>query len=190
MRAFIAIELAQNIKTALGALQEELKKSGADVKWVEPRNIHLTLKFLGEINETQIQKISLIIEKIASEQIPFTIHLSSIGAFPKPDYPRVIWVGIDRGDKETQDIAKRIEEATALIGIPKEERAFSSHITIARVRSDLNRQKLTADLVRLANNAEKINYDFQAEKITLFKSTLSPKGALYEILKDASFKTA
>jgi len=204
MRTFIAIELPQGIKDSLGQLQEELKASGADVKWVEPNNIHLTLKFLGEIDDKKLEKITRIIDDIAKEKNGFRICISSLGAFPKIDFPRVIWVGIDTGDKEAQEIAKELEEKIAkigtstslkchgerrrTIGIPKEGQPFSSHITIGRMRSSLNREKLVQDL----NNKAKLDgkkSEFYVTKITLFKSTLTPKGPIYEALKETNLKT-
>ncbi len=113
MRSFIAIELPQNIKDYLSRLQTQLKNSQADVKWVEPQNIHLTLKFLGEIDDNQLSEINNILENIAKERKHFQANVSSAGAFPKINFPRVIWVGLKEGDQETQDIARYLEEKIA-----------------------------------------------------------------------------
>jgi RNA 2',3'-cyclic 3'-phosphodiesterase len=188
MRTFIAIELPQEIKDSLSKLQDELKAHGADVKWVEPKNIHLTLKFLGEIDNKQSEKISEIISRVARDNNSFQAAISSLGAFPKIDHPRVIWAGIDAGDKELKIIAERLEDEISLLGIPKEERAFSSHITIARVRSPSNRDKLVQDL-KTKTELDGKKLEFSVTKITLFKSTLTPKGPLYEPLKETSLKT-
>ena len=188
MRTFIAIELPSEIKDSLSRLQEELKTSGADVKWVTPENIHLTLKFLGEIDDKKIDKIIKIIDDTAKEKNKFQIRISSLGAFPKVDFPRVIWVGVDTGDKETKEIAEGLEEKIAKIGIPKEDRPFSSHITIGRTKSSLNREGLVQDLKDKAElGGGKLN--FYVTKITLFKSTLTPKGPIYEVLKATNLKT-
>ena len=187
MRAFIAIELPKEIKEALAKLQELLKKTGADVKWVEPQNIHLTLKFLGEINETQFDKIITALTETAQNFAPFDIRISSLGAFPKIIYPRVIWVGVDKGDNESGKIASWLEEK---IGIPKETRDFSSHITIGRVRSPKNKADLIKDMENLKDYFGRINTEFKVTKISLFKSSLSPKGPTYEILKEVNLKTS
>lgn len=186
MRAFIAIELSKEIRDSLSHLQEQLKVSQADVKWVSPQNIHLTLKFLGEVDESKLEKTGEILETLKTDKPPFYIRLSSVGAFPKTNYPRVIWVGIDKGDSETKVIAKFLEAKIAKLGIPVEDRAFSSHITIGRVRSGLNREGLVKKLNESVNYFAGANLEFQVEKITLFKSTLTPKGPVYEILKEAS----
>jgi 2'-5' RNA ligase len=188
MRTFIAIELPKEIKDSLASLQAQLKTSGADVKWVEPQNIHLTLKFLGEVDEKKLEKIVNILEEVAKNKNPFFLSISSIGAFPKLDYPRVIWLGIDEGDKESKEIAKELEEKIAKTGIPKEDRPFSSHITIGRTKSALNREKLVQNLKTLAGNFGKRNLACRVTKLILFKSTLTPKGPLYEALKEANLK--
>jgi RNA 2',3'-cyclic 3'-phosphodiesterase len=188
MRTFIAIELPKEIKEYLAKLQQELKTAQADVKWVEPDNIHLTLKFLGEIDDTLLEKITAIINDVANKISAFKLRINSLGAFPKIDSPRVIWVGVDAGDKEVKEIAGKLEEEIAKIGIPKEDRPFSSHITIGRTKSGLNQQKLVQVLKDKFDLGGK-NPEFSASKITLFKSTLSPKGPAYEILKEADLKT-
>ena len=104
LRTFIAIGLPAEIKAFLGKLQETLKKSNADVKWVKPENIHLTLKFLGEREKKKIDEIIKIIDDVSSEASVFQLEISSIGAFPKKEYPRVIWVGLNEGDKEIKQI--------------------------------------------------------------------------------------
>jgi 2'-5' RNA ligase len=188
MRTFIAIELPEEIKNSLARLQEELKSSGADVKWVEPKNIHLTLKFLGEIEDNKCERVAGAIEDITAEIKPFYIRLASLGAFPKMNFPRVIWVGMDKGDLEAKKIADRLEEVMSKIGIPKEDRPFSSHITIGRVRSPLNRDRLVNALGNLTYNFSGIP-EFKVTKITFFKSTLMPKGPVYEALKEINLET-
>ena len=185
MRAFIAIELSPDLRKRLASLEEQLKSSGADVKWVKPDNIHLTLKFLGEIDDKAIEKITKIMKDIAVNEKPFYIRLASPGAFPNKNFPRVIWIGIDKGDSETKKIAKILEEEITKVGIPQENRPFSSHITLGRVKSGLNREKLVKNLGVLANNAPEDSPEFLVTKITLFKSTLTPSGPIYEALKEA-----
>ncbi|MDD4980379.1 MAG: RNA 2',3'-cyclic phosphodiesterase [Candidatus Omnitrophica bacterium] len=188
MRTFIAIELPAEIKDYLSQLQGELKTCGADVKWVEPKNIHLTLKFLGEVGDEKLDKITQIIQDVASEKNRFPLCICSLGAFPRIESPRVIWVGVDSGDKETEQIAKELEEKISGIGIPKEDRVFSCHITIGRIRTPHNREKLVRILKDKTGSGGK-NLEFEVNKITLFKSTLTPKGPLYEALKEAILKT-
>lgn len=189
MRTFIAIELPENIRMWLGNLQKELKSSQADVKWVEPKNIHLTLKFLGEIDEKKIEKIIKIMDEAVKEKPTFTMRINSIGAFPSLSLPRVIWVGLDKGENETKLIAGDLEEKIAKTGIPKEERPFSSHITLGRVRSNLNRENLIQSLNNAMGALEKEELEFLATKITLLKSTLGSGNPIYEAVKVISLKT-
>lgn len=189
MRTFIAIELPPNIRDYLGNIENQLKTTGADVKWVSPGNIHLTLKFLGEIDDKKLIKVTEILETVASGENLFFIRLAGVGAFPNTNSPRVIWLGVDKGDEETKRIADALEEEIAKIGIPKENRPFSSHITIGRVRSGLNRIKLAQALNGLKDKSGEENLEFSVTKITLFESTLTPKGPIYAVLKEASLKT-
>lgn len=188
MRAFIAIELPKEIKDALANLQSQLQSAGADAKWVAPQNLHLTLKFLGEINDKQLEKIAAVLEETAQRNRPFQLSINSLGAFPTASAPRVIWVGVDKGEAECKKIAAEIEEKTALAGIPKEEREFSCHITIARVKQLLNQDKLARGINQQAGYFKEKTLRFSVAKITLFKSNLFPKGPIYEAQKEANFK--
>jgi len=190
MRTFIAVELPEDIKRAIISVQDKLKASGADVKWVPAQNIHLTLKFLGEIDQDIFEKISLIMEGTAGGTPPFEADIVSVGAFPKISYPRVIWIGIGLGDDKLQPIVKTLEEKIQELGIPKEERAFASHITIGRVRSNSGKEKLVETLNKLEGCFNGERPRFKINKITLFRSYLSPKGPTYEILKEAILKAA
>lgn len=189
MRAFIAIELPQTVKDYLARVQTKLKTANADVKWVNPPNIHLTLKFLGEIDEQQLVQITQILENIARNTPQFSIHLASFGAFPSIKSVRVIWAGIDKGDLKVRQIAENLEKEIEKTGTSNEEGSFSSHITIGRTRSSQNRNKLSQMLENLASERTNFPAELVAEKITLFKSTLTPKGPIYEILKEAHLKT-
>jgi 2'-5' RNA ligase len=184
MRTFIAIELPEEVKEYLRRLQGKLKKCDADVKWVAPQNIHLTLKFLGEIDEKKAGEIEEILTKTARQNPSFQIRASSIGGFPGLSSPRVIWIGIDKGDSEVKNIAKKLETSLELIGIPREERGFSSHITIGRTKSSLNRTSLAKLLNELKETPQTENIEFTVNKITFFKSTLTPQGPIYEALKE------
>ena len=185
MRAFIAIELSPDLRKRLASLEEQLKSSGGDVKWVKPENIHLTLKFLGEIDEKQLGEAAKIIQNTADKNKRFFIRLASPDAFPNINSPRIIWIRVDKGDSETKQIAKILEEKTAKVGILHESRPFSTHITLGRVRSGLNREKLVKNLENLASKPLEDSAEFLVTKITLFKSTLTLGGPIYETLKEA-----
>jgi len=186
MRTFIAIELSEDIKSALDQVESHLKYSGADVKWIAKENIHLTLKFLGEINDAKCEKIKSILDTIAKSTKPFYISIKDIGAFPKIDYPRVIWVGLDKGAVESTELAGKIDSELAKIGFEKETRPFSAHLTIGRVRSLKNKQalkeKITGYQLPSASSPR-----FSVGIVTLFQSKLTPSGSIYTKLHESKF---
>lgn len=184
MRAFIAIELSNEIRGSLAQIESHLKYSGADVKWVEKDNIHLTLKFLGEITEEKSEKIKYILDEIAKQTKPFELSLKIseegsapfLGAFPNLDHPRVIWVGLDKGAAESRLAAEKVDDALLKIGFQKESRPFAAHLTIGRVRSPKNKEALKEKISNLQFKA----YSLQLiDAITLFQSSLTPKGPIY-----------
>ncbi len=175
MRAFIAIELPDDVRRKLASIQEELKKANADIKWVKPENIHLTLKFLGNIPDDKIEKIKALLDKIASRHGKFEAILFKIGAFPKLEYPRVIWVGMDKGCNLAEEIAVKIEDGCEHIGFAKEKRPFSAHLTLGRVRTGKNKVALKEKLLSTAVKPQ----SFIVDKIILFQSTLTPRGPIY-----------
>jgi RNA 2',3'-cyclic 3'-phosphodiesterase len=188
MRTFIAIDLTEEIKKTLAGLQDELKKSEADVKWVDPENIHLTLKFLGEISEEQVIQIKEVLDRVTSRLKPFEIGLSGIGAFPKLDYAKVIWAGIEKGKKETVDIAKNVETELERLGFAREDREFTAHLTIGRVRSGKNKEALKKKILS-AHSSEPIAHSQQViSRIILYQSTLTPQGPIYTPLHTATFR--
>ncbi len=183
LRTFIAIELTNELHEELHILQQEFKKSDIDAKWVEANNIHLTLKFLGNVDTGQIEKIKDILEEISKQTKPFYLHLAGVGAFPKLDYPRVLWVGIDEGKNETIEIAKKLEEELEKIGFQKENRPFSLHLTLARIRSPKNKDKLK---VLVEQTSFTSNNKVYVNKLTLFKSTLTLQGSIYETIQQVN----
>lgn len=177
-RGFIAIE----IKTALKILEfeNEIKKSGADVKLVEPHNIHITLKFLGDTEEKQIDEIEHVIKDVAKNNKPFPITLKGTGVFPNENYLKVVWIGIiDNGVIET--IARPIDEQLSHLGFMRENRGFSPHLTIGRVKTARNKQQLLQTIHKYRDvefNTEEVR------SITLKKSDLTPQGPLYTTLRE------
>ena len=184
IRTFIAIELDSSLRQALSKAQNELKTSGADAKWVRPENIHLTLKFLGPTPTDKIETICQLLQDTANQFAVFEIRLSNIGAFPKIESPRVIWIDINEGKETLKALFKEIEAKLSPLGFPPEDRPFQTHITLARIRSPLNRINLVDKLKGIPTPA----LNQRVDKITFFKSTLSPKGPIYEILKEINLK--
>ncbi|NQV04022.1 MAG: RNA 2',3'-cyclic phosphodiesterase [Candidatus Omnitrophica bacterium] len=181
IRAFIAVEIDPLNKKRLSELISCLKKSDTLVKWVNENQMHLTLKFLGNIEETKAQEVSRVLESITKDFKAFTISLSKIGAFPNINKPRVIWVAIDEGKDTLKLLADKIESGLEKIGFAKEKREFKAHLTLGRIKSLKNISQLTEIIQKT---------DFQSQgkiKISvliLFQSTLTSKGAIYAPLAE------
>ncbi len=176
-RTFIALELTSEIHDELDQLQQKLKAACADVNWVNPRGIHLTLKFLGSISLELIEEVKKTVEAAAKTYSCFTITLAALGAFPNQEYPRVIWVGIE-DDNKSKELAEDLKERLINLGFLPEKRDFNPHLTLGRARSSANRENLKELLTTL--NVKKITTKLRT--ITVFKSTLTPSGAIYEPL--------
>ena len=176
IRTFIAIELSEEIHKELGTLIEQLRPIPGKINWVEPENVHLTLKFLGDITPEQIEQIKTVMNKAKPDFAPFVLSLAALGAFPKLNYPRVIWVGIKKGSAESIKLANIFEEALAKIGFPKEKRAFHPHLTLGRIKLIEDRQAYRKIMEKIPQVP---SVETQVEEITLFQSRLTPKGSIY-----------
>ena len=185
LRLFIAIELDKSLKESLKTLQDELKKCGADVGWVKPENIHLTLKFLGETEPKSIARISAALEETAGLFPPFTLNITHVGFFPEQGPTRIVWAGLDKGKDESARLADFLEDKLSVLGFKKEKRGFSPHVTIGRVRSEEN---LYALRKTLSNFHFKTPLTQTTNHLTLFKSTLTPQGPIYEPLRVSTLK--
>lgn len=184
MRAFIAVEISEEARGAVARLQSELQSVGADVKWVEPENLHLTLKFLGEIGESQAEQLA---DQLKSSLVlsPFAFTLEGTGAFPKLENPRIIWAGTGAGKEQLAGLAREVEEACGRCGFPPEERPFSPHLTIGRVRS---RNRVESLAQRLGSAEFKAGSPTRVEKAVLFQSTLTRSGPVYRPVREIPLK--
>ncbi len=184
MRTFIAIELPEDIRNALAQIQSHLKYSDADVKWVEKENIHLTLKFLGEIEEKKCEQVKAALDEVAQSTKAFEISLKNVGAFPKIDFQRVIWAGLDKGAKESTELAKKVDVALVKLGFQEETRPFAAHLTIGRVRSPKNKEALKEKIQSLSFQPSAISHQL-ISSVILFQSKLTPTGPVYTKLREA-----
>lgn len=186
MRLFIALELPQAIRKELTALQKDLQKAGADAKWVEPGNIHLTVKFLGNVEPDKAKKIVALLNKLFQHQPAFETALDEIGCFPSVGAPRVVWAGLTDEGKLLERIAQKTEEELGKMGFGKENRPFTAHATLARIRSVRNRTALALKIQDLNKDFRKKT--FRIDNITLFESRLSPQGPTYSIIHQVKFE--
>jgi 2'-5' RNA ligase len=135
MRAFIAIPLAGEARRAVASLQRDLGVAGADVRWTAPDALHVTLKFLGDIDDAGCAGARALLERVAARTPGFTMRLQGAGAFPEAGPPRIVWAGIADGRDEVAGLADAIEREGRLIGWPAEARRFRAHVTIGRVKT-------------------------------------------------------
>jgi RNA 2',3'-cyclic 3'-phosphodiesterase len=134
IRIFIAVELDQAVRERAAALQEQLARSAADVKWVEPDSMHLTLLFLGEVAELDLVPICRVVAEGAKELPPFQFTISGIGAFPTPRRPKVLWAGVTDGIEALRELHERLEGPLLELGCyRREERAYTPHLTLGRI---------------------------------------------------------
>jgi 2'-5' RNA ligase len=163
----------------LAAAQKLLVQTGADLKLVEPQNIHITVRFLGNITPTMVEKIFEEMKQVKFS--PFNVQLKGLGAFPNPNYARVVWAGITEGADQLKSVFSQLEPRLRGLGFTPDSKGFSPHLTIARVRSGRNKAQL-AKLI-----TEKAAYEFgvvNAKCLRLKKSDLTPRGPVYSTLKE------
>jgi 2'-5' RNA ligase len=179
-RAFLAIELSAEVLSEISSIQARLKKAvQGTIRWVRPEAMHLTLKFLGDISENDIATISRVMADQAGAIKPFALDVGTLGAFPDMTRPRVIWLGIG-GDVELLiRFQKSLDQALHGQGFPEEERVFSPHLTLARIKEPRG-------VIGLAKISEKTGKHaagpFSARELVLFRSQLTPQGAIYSQL--------
>lgn len=180
IRAFIAINLTAEIQERLEDITTSFKRQLNDVpvRWVPSGNIHLTLKFLGDVSVANIEILTELLSSEAAGHKPFEISVGGIGAFPHNRRPRVIWVGVE-APADLLLIQNGIESAMARIGYPREERPFSPHLTLGRVSRNAN----SSDVHQISRVLESSKVGFlgatNVRQISLYRSDLTPKGAVY-----------
>ena len=176
IRSFIAIDFPEETRKALEDIQKELKQCGAGVRWVKPGSIHLTLKFLGNIQAAQVEDIALAVAQEVRDQPPITLGAAGLGAFPSRRKPRVIWIGMDGEVQRLTRIQAWVENALEPLGFVREKRPFQPHLTIGRVK---DRRKLQALIDAMAELKIPEFDSFDVTEIILYKSDLRPTGAIY-----------
>ncbi len=180
IRSFIAFDLDnEQVRGNLSKVQEALIETRADLNIVKPENIHVTLKFLGDIQFSMVDMIHEGMKKAVFA--PFNIGIRGLGAFPNLRRMRVVWAGIEEGAEQLKDIYNQLESNLRTLGFKPEPRGFSPHLTIARVRTGRNKDELAKLIEQLSS------YEFGAIKATclrLKRSVLTPRGPVYSVLKE------
>ena len=179
VRAFVAIRMSEEVEDAVAALSETIKRPSDGVRWVPRANLHITLKFLGpSVDPHRLERLTAGLHEVATKTAPFEVAARGLGAFPNLEHPRAIWVGLH--SIELGALAARVETAAAEYGFERENRRWSGHLTIGRVRDTHHLGAATREALEAAKETEfgvsKI------ESITLYRSHLGPEGASYEAL--------
>ena len=186
MRLFTAIELSEDARLAIAAEQKRIAEvvgrgAAGSLKWIRPEHMHLTLVFLGEIEEARAPAIIRAMGDDIGEAGPFAIVFAGIGMFPPQRAPRVLWLGLSRGANETIALQRRVVERLSPTGVAIEERPFHPHLTLARWRE--SRQADRRPVAAAERDAEVARVDVDA--VTLFQSRLSSSGPAYTVLARA-----
>lgn len=178
IRAFLAIDLDDDLKPKINKIIREFKKTDARIKYVDLVNLHLTLKFFGEIDTEGLNLLEDAIANVLGEFDSFNIKIKGCGAFPNNNRINVIWVGIDE-DSIIRDMHDKLDKEFVRLGLDK-DRKFSTHLTIGRMKSAKNKNKVKSTIEEFSD--VEIG-EMEVTKVSLKKSTLTPAGPIYEDLK-------
>jgi 2'-5' RNA ligase len=179
-RTFIAVETSPAVRRRAVALQDKLRASQVNASWTDPEKMHITLMFLGDVDDREIPEVCKRVATAAAPFDPFLVEFSRAGAFPASDRPRTVWIGVDQGSQELVALQSAIQESLVEMRFPREQRIYKPHLTIARVREGGPRQTRLAEL--LAHY-----HDFKAEscevsEVLILASYLDRAGPTYQIL--------
>jgi 2'-5' RNA ligase len=185
MRLFVALEIPSVARENLAALLKSLRAVSPQTRWVRPENLHVTLKFIGEVAETKLAAIRSALAGARSDQ-PVTLDFRGLGFFPNDKHPRVFWAGIE-ASPNLKTLAADIDRAAEKLGIPREQRPFSPHLTLARVEPPGLPEKLRS---AIQENAARDFGTLRTSQFQLIESKLKPSGAEYTTLESFAFMAA
>ncbi len=181
MRLFIALPLGPQAEAYLGEVAGLLKQKGGAVKWVDARNIHLTVRFLGDTEEAHVHALKELLDTVAGRYSPVEATIDRLGAFPNLRRPRVFWVGLRDGLDVLENLATEVEQGVRRLGFDPEQKRFKPHLTLGRVRKNQGLDSLTAFI----GSFEFVETPLRLDRLVLFKSTLTPRGPIYDRLHEA-----
>jgi 2'-5' RNA ligase len=183
LRTFLAVDLGKPIRDRCVALQEALQRAGAEVKWVEPDNLHVTLLFLGEVEDRDVADVCRAVADVCGRHQPFPAAIQTVGCFPNPRRPRVVWVGVGEGAPELVALHDDLERPLMKLGCyRREERRYTPHVTLGRIRGERPAAALAAALNRQANWQGGVT---EVREVRVLSSELTPQGPIYTVLSRA-----
>lgn len=195
VRAFLAVPISPTAKVALKNVVRLLSADAPrGVRWVDPEAIHLTLKFLGNVESSRVTDITTAMRRATQGAPQFRLRLSGVGTFPNGNRPRVLWAGVNGDLEPLQELQRRVEDALADVGFPREGRPFSPHLTLGRVRDQASgeeRKRISAAMLAASPAAAlDATEPWLVETLCLVESHLSPEGATYTTLANANLGVA
>ena len=181
LRLFVAVTLPSEARNAIARLIQGLRAADLKgVRLVDPDGVHLTLKFLGNVDSSRVPALTDALDAVGEGAVPFALHLGDVGVFPDRRSPRVLWAGVSGDTEALAALARRVDDACATAGFARERRPYSPHLTLARLRdraSEDERQRAGSVLAHIGLAPGK---SFAVEALHLIKSTLTPSGPIYD----------
>ena len=178
IRTFIALETPETVTKVALSLQSSVKVNPKAVRWVRKENIHVTLRYIGHTAPGEVEKINRLLSEIVGQNSDLSLNVSGTGCFPKKERPRILWLGVDGDVLELKLLVEMINSEMDQLGYPQEERNYSPHISIGRIRYP---QKVTPDVTDFLS-AEYEPISWNIPKVVFYQSELLPSGAIYSIL--------
>jgi RNA 2',3'-cyclic 3'-phosphodiesterase len=189
LRTFIALDLGKSVRDKAVALQESLARGGGEVKWVEPENLHVTLLFLGEVDDRDVPAVCRAVGDCCQEHAPFLMSVAKVGCFPNLRRPRVVWIGVDQGAQEVVALHDALEETLLELGCyRREDRQYTPHITLGRVKREDGSADALAAL--LAKKAGWQAGEVSVREVLVMSSELTSQGPVYSVLSRARLGSA
>jgi 2'-5' RNA ligase len=180
VRTFVAVEMSPAVIRRAQDLIQRLQVDDVKVKWVDPANMHVTLKFLGDVPESEVSKICEAVARAAAAEQPFEVSLAGAGAFPDLRCPRTVWIGVDQGSEALCRLQASVDSSLKKLGFPKERRGFHPHLTIGRVRQVGPAARALGDRIR--EQEQFAAGQARIERAVVFASYLDRGGPTYEML--------
>jgi len=189
VRCFIAISLPDRVKAGLKQLQAQLKSGGqTSIKWVDPYSVHLTLKFLGSVDGDKLSPITAAMAEAVQGVSPFSLKVEGLGAFPNLRRVQVVWVGVSGEEDKLAHLQQRLESNLAGLGFIPENRRFTPHLTLARVRDQVSAEEREGLGQLIAGTKFEATRSFPVEAVSLMRSQLTREGAIYSQISAAELK--
>lgn len=184
IRTFLAVEIPDGLRSRLVALQESLAKAGGDVRWAAPATLHVTMLFLGDVEDRELHTVCRAVAAVCAKHRPFPMTVEGVGCFPSPRRPRTIWAGVTEGAEQLRALHDALEVPLVEKGLyRREDRAFTPHLTIGRVRGEQDSDRIAA---ALAKHATWSGGGCEVGEVLVMASDLKPSGPVYSVMSTAA----